>query len=88
MPRLTMLGLATPIDRAALAAYCQTWARWMAAETKLQEFGTVIKSPSGYPMLSPYLSIVNEATRQMRGFLQEFGMSPGRPHPHRGRTGD
>jgi phage terminase small subunit len=30
-PELTTLGLISRIDRAALAAYCQAWSRWVKA---------------------------------------------------------
>ena len=35
------------------------------AEEHLARFGTVIKSPSGYPIQSPYLSIANRAIKQI-----------------------
>src|SRR5262249_21622461 len=74
---LKLLGLITTVDRAALAAYCMAWSRWVAAELKVKEFGMVIKSPEkGYPMMSPYLVIANQAMKQLRDYLAEFGMSP------------
>jgi len=73
---LRLLGLIALIDRAALAGYCQAWSRWAAAEEKVKEFGMVIKSPSGFPVQSPYLGIANTAMKHMRNFLAEFGMSP------------
>lgn len=33
VPELSRLGLLTVVDRAALAAYCQSWARYVDAET-------------------------------------------------------
>ena len=46
------------------------------AEAKLDEFGIVVKTPSGYLQQSPYLSIANKAMEQMTRLLVEFGMSP------------
>jgi P27 family predicted phage terminase small subunit len=74
--KLLACGLMTEIDGAALALYCQAWARWIEAEANLVKFGTVIKAPSGYPIASPYLSIANTAMAQMTRLLVEFGMSP------------
>lgn len=75
-PELEELGLLSEIDRAALAAYCQAWGRWVDAERNLRQFGVIVKSPSGYPIQSPFLAIANKALAQMRDFLTEFGMTP------------
>lgn len=74
--KLLACGLMTEIDGAALALYCTSWARWVEAEGNLVRYGTVIKAPSGYPIISPYLSIANTAMAQMTRLLVEFGMSP------------
>lgn len=74
--RLVEVGLFADIDAGALALYCQAWARWVEAESKLAEFGIVIKTPSGFLQQSPYLSIANKAMEQMAKLLVEFGMSP------------
>lgn len=74
--QLAEIGLLTQIDRAALAAYCQAWGRWVESEEKLAQAGTIIKSPNGYPMPSPYLTVANKAMRQMHSLLNEFGMTP------------
>jgi P27 family predicted phage terminase small subunit len=74
--KLLECGLVTEIDGAALALYCQAWARWVEAEQNLARFGVVIKSPNGFPIQSPYLAIANKAMDQMTKLLTEFGMSP------------
>jgi P27 family predicted phage terminase small subunit len=74
--KLRDFGLVTDIDKAALALYCQAWARWIEAEDALRNFGVVLKSPSGFPIQSPYLAIANKAMDQMTRLLAEFGMSP------------
>jgi P27 family predicted phage terminase small subunit len=74
---LSRLGLLTSIDRAALAAYCSAWSRWISAEQSISKFGAVIKSPkSNFPIQNPYVGIANTAMDQMRKFLVEFGMTP------------
>ena len=73
---LLALGLVTKVDRAALAAYCQAWGRWIEAEEHLKNEPIVFKSPSGYPVLSPWWIIASKAMEQMRSFLTEFGLSP------------
>jgi len=76
VPELAAVGLITRIDRAALAMYCEAWGRWLEAEEALRKYGVMVKSPSGFPMQSPYLAVANKSMEQMRGLLTEFGMSP------------
>jgi P27 family predicted phage terminase small subunit len=73
---LAEMGLLTSVDRAALALYCEAWARWVEAEQALQKYGVVMKSPNGFPVPSPYLGIATRAMEQVRHLLAEFGMSP------------
>src|SRR6476620_7381333 len=54
IPELQMMGLLSSADRAALAAYCTAWCRWVEAEEMVKKFGTIVKSPEkGFPMKSP-----------------------------------
>lgn len=76
VPQLHKAGLLTSIDRSCLAVYCMMWGRWHEAETKLQQLGLVVKSPNGYPMQSPYLSIANKSLELMYKYMAEFGLSP------------
>lgn len=73
---LLQLGLISDLDRAAFAAYCTAYGRWIEAEEALKTYGVMIKSPSGFPIQSPYLAVANKAMAQMRSLLSEFGMSP------------
>lgn len=75
-PQLHAAGLLAQLDRAALAAYCQAYGRWVDAETQLRKVGVLIKSPSGFPMASPFLTIANQSMAQMGRILTEFGMTP------------
>lgn len=74
--QLLEMNILTKVDRAALAAYCQAWARWVDAEKRLQDEPMVFKSPNGYPVISPYWVIANKAMEQIHRFLIEFGFSP------------
>ena len=75
-PELAALGLLAKVDRSALALYCESYARWIEAITATQKYGTVIKSPNGFPIQSPYIAIANKAGEQVRLMLAEFGMTP------------
>ena len=69
-------GLLTAIDVTALGLYCEAFARWKDANARVVKYGTVVKSPNGYPIQSPYLAIANKAHEQMTKLLAEFGMTP------------
>jgi len=75
-PELLAAGLVTALDTSALAGYCSAYGRWVEAERSIKKHGVLVKSPSGFPMQSPYLAIANKALEQMTKLLTEFGMSP------------
>lgn len=68
-------GVLTAMDVAALALYCETFARWRHASDQLARFGPLIKGRFG-PSLSPYLLIADKSHAQMVTLLREFGMTP------------
>ncbi len=76
-PELERLGLLTRVDRAALAAYCEAWARWREAEKKLKELGLVVRNSkmTGW-MKNPWLLVADKAMEQIRAFASEFGLTP------------
>jgi P27 family predicted phage terminase small subunit len=70
------LGLIAKLDRSTLAVHCAAWAQWVDAQAKIAEQGPIVKSPNGYPVPNPYISIANQAAKQMQSLLSEFGLSP------------
>jgi P27 family predicted phage terminase small subunit len=75
-PELSTLRILTNLDRAALAAYCGAYAMWAEATEAIQKFGTMVKSPTGYPVQSPYVSIANRQAEIMIRIAAEFGFTP------------
>jgi P27 family predicted phage terminase small subunit len=73
---LSSLNMITRLDRAALAAYCGAYAMWAEATLAIQKHGTLVKSPAGYPLQSPYISIVNRQAEIMMRLASEFGFTP------------
>jgi P27 family predicted phage terminase small subunit len=73
---LAVLRMLTNLDRAALAAYCGAYALWAEATVQLQKYGAMIKSPTGFPIQSPYLSIINRQAEIMMRIASEFGFTP------------
>ena len=74
--QLSGLRILTELDRAALAAYCQAYGRWVEAERKLHETPMLLKLPSGYVQQNPWLTIANKQLELMHKYLSEFGLSP------------
>jgi P27 family predicted phage terminase small subunit len=66
----------TSLDRAALAAYCGAYSLWADATEQIQKYGVMIKSPTGYPVQSPYVSIANRQAEIMLRISSEFGFTP------------
>ncbi|MFA5866902.1 MAG: phage terminase small subunit P27 family [Actinomycetota bacterium] len=82
VPELVRLGLLTQVDKAALAAYCESWAVWKKATDYL-----VKKKCQTYPIYDefgqvkalkplPQVKIANDALKQLRAFCTEFGLTP------------
>ena len=66
----------TQADRAALAAYCQSYGRWVEAERKLAETPVLLKTPAGYVQPSPWLTISSKQLELMAKFMAELGLTP------------
>ncbi|SEM69478.1 phage terminase small subunit P27 family [Palleronia pelagia] len=69
-------GIVTLADRAALAAYCQAYGRWVEAEERLKETPPLLKAPSGYVQQSPWLSVANKQLELMGRYMGELGLTP------------
>jgi len=75
-PLLAAEGRLNDLYRIPLAAYCSAVAEWLAANEAIQNFGPVIKSPSGYPVQSPYVSIAAKHLDTIIRLAGEFGFTP------------
>lgn len=85
MPELRRLGLMTLVDVAALAGYCQAYARWRQAEEVLTRNGMVMEiertdkngKPIGaYYQQRPEVSIAQKYLGIVKAFCAEFGLTP------------
>lgn len=84
-PELSRLGLLSGVDRAALAGYCQCWARWAEAEKTLTEKGMSVeiqredKDGNLYTYgitARPEVAAALKEAAMMKAFLVEFGLTP------------
>lgn len=76
VPELRALNLFTVVDRAALEAYCECYATWRQAQSLLAKHGLTFETDKGYVQQRPEVAIVNNALKQMRAFMSDFGMTP------------
>ena len=79
---LSKLNLMTNLDRGALATYCGAYAMWAEAMEQIQKYGTMVKSPTGFPIQSPYLAIANRAGRNHDAHCVRVRLHACKPEPH------
>ncbi len=81
---LYRIGLLSGIDRAPLAAYCQSYARWVQAERAIAKMaetdsvtaGLLVKTKNGNAIQNPLVGTANKAAADMVKYATEFGMTP------------
>jgi P27 family predicted phage terminase small subunit len=73
---LAATGVLSHFDRGPLAVYCAAYGHWIEATEAIQKYGSMMKSPSGYPVQSPYVAIANRQAETMMRIASEFGFTP------------
>lgn len=73
---LGQFRIITALDRAALASYCSAYGMWLEATQAIRAHGLMVKSPNGFPVQSPYVSIANRQAEIMMRYASEFGFTP------------
>lgn len=89
IPILQRMDVLTVAYSAAVAGYCQAYARWLDAEADIVDNGSIIEEPiirrrrgeddeiAGHKRKkNPAVAIANESMKIMRAFLSDFGLSP------------
>lgn len=69
-------GLLTGLDANILAAWAVAADLFWRAQEGLGKTGLLIKSPNGFPVMSPYLAIVNKQAQLMSRAAAEMGFTP------------
>jgi P27 family predicted phage terminase small subunit len=75
-PMLRDRKVVTDAERGALIALCQQWSIYQQAVQKWGTMGMVVKSPSGYPIVNPYMGIANKALANCLKLWSELGLTP------------
>jgi P27 family predicted phage terminase small subunit len=84
VPGLSRLDILKEEDRAVLAAYCETWARFVEATRNVQENGLTITNratrkdgtESEWTTTNPAVGIASTAGKELRAFAAQFGLTP------------
>jgi P27 family predicted phage terminase small subunit len=79
VPELERLGLLTMVDRAALAGYCEAYARWVKAAKELKYGFTYEYQDKNFVtkrVRKPEVDIARDALNQVKAFCIEFGLTP------------
>lgn len=69
-------GLLRLVDRSMLAAYCDSYGRWVEATVELQQTSLVAETAKGYRYPEPLLKIAENAKSEMLRIGREFGLTP------------
>lgn len=75
-------------NRAAIAIYCQNWARMAASERNLNDNGVIVPAPrTGAPMVNPHVGIAAKAAEAVGKATRRVGNGPGHGGPAKGSGG-
>lgn len=75
--QLDTMGTATPADRDSLRAYCEAVVTHRKACALLAKSNVLIRSAKGGSLIrNPVVQIQRDAAATLRGFAQEFGLTP------------
>jgi P27 family predicted phage terminase small subunit len=93
---LHRIGVLSGIDRAALAAYCQAYGRWVVAERAIAKMaerdqlteGLMIKTTNGNAVQNPLVGTANKAMADLVRYAAEFGMTPSARSRISGQAGE
>lgn len=87
LPELERLNLVKSPDRASLVAYCETWARFCEARAMCVEQGIIAKNSQGL-VRAPWFVAQLSASKELRAFATEFGLTPAAESKLAADTGD
>ena len=74
--RLYRAGLLTELDKLTLSIYCQMVSRYERYNEALESEGEYYEAASGQKKLHPLYYARENATKELRMLIKEFGLSP------------
>ena len=76
IPLLKKNGIISDVDVNTLAAYCQSYHRWIEAEKAVRTYGLTTVTDKGNIIQRPEVGIANKAMEAMVKYAKEFGLTP------------
>jgi P27 family predicted phage terminase small subunit len=69
-------GLLSRLDVFALEQYVSLYATWREASEMVKKLGLVTKAPNGWQLKNPWYDIVVQSLKDMKYYLDKFGLTP------------
>jgi P27 family predicted phage terminase small subunit len=89
VPEMDRLGILKAIDRGSLAAYCMAWHRFVEASAIVAVEGMVLHDDKqGRAQRHPALLTAEAASKDIRSWASEFGLTPAAEHKLAGAKDD
>lgn len=76
VPELDAIGLLSVVDRAAMTAYCQSWATFVAATEDINERGVMVEGRDDTLVKNPSVQLQRDALANIKIWCTEFGLTP------------
>jgi len=76
VPELDRLGILKVIDGSALTAYCMVWDRFVRSAEIVEREGSVLYDEKGHAQRHPAVLTLEAASRELRVWAGEFGLTP------------
>jgi P27 family predicted phage terminase small subunit len=73
---LDAMGVTREIDSSALAAYCESYARWRTLTEVASKSPPLIANKHGQLVKNPVYSQIRDASADLRVWAREFGLTP------------
>lgn len=73
---LAGMRVMSEVDVDALVLYSRCWAMYERAHKAIAESAPIVKSPSGYPIKNPWVTIERDNHDRCMKILEQFGCTP------------
>lgn len=76
LPDIERTGILSIVDGRALALYCESYSRMVAARKEIESIGVITATDSEFVRVNPAVGVAERASAHMLRCLSEFGLTP------------